>query len=578
MTNGFLDCYLRVSSRTQLDDGNSIESQRRIGKQVSKKLKLKYREHNEKDKSSTNIKVKRHILEEIKDGIELGEIKNIWVWEQSRLFRDEYDSIHFKKYFLDKYNILFYTGESTSGIQFNKNQSNILYLLNSYFSSEESRTIRRRSVRGKRFLLDTESKNKPIHLGGTPQFGYKVVDKLLEIEKDESKWVKWMFNSYIKGTESIEIKKELDRSGIKPRRTKLWNLGTIQKMLRNESYTGLKRFYDKELEKEWVYKIPQIISVSLYQKVQKKLEENKRNQDNNKKTNFLLDGILFCDCGLGMGSESKTRSYGKTETYYCYSIRRSWRGEIVPECNNKKSLDREITDTQVMSLIKDVVGKSVTLKEQFKKDILSQKRETDNDIKEEKRKLEVRIKKLQGEIGHTIDNIGLLEFEKIQGKKDEKVVDKILNLLEKERETLEKEYHKTTQEIEDVDNKKEWLDWLGKYGEDLRLKTSTHIKKQEWIKGLVKEIIVHPEFGTNRDGKEVQVGQTIEVRFNMKIVNDKLKYKNINKKSDGYEVVDGTYRKKSSVLTLSKGRGQPKKKLISKDNSEKKRLFQPIQQ
>ena len=64
----------------------------------------------------------------------------------------------------------------------------------------------------------------------------------------------------------------------------------------------------------------------------------------------------------------------------------------------------------------------------------------------------------------------------------------------------------------------------------------------------------------------------------MKIVNDKLKYNNINKKSDGYEVVDGTYRKKSSVLTLSKGRGQPKKKLISKDNSEKKRLFQPIQQ
>ena len=29
---------------------------------------------------------------------------------------------------------------------------------------------------------------------------------------------------------------------------------------------------------------------------------------------------------------------------------------------------------------------------------------------------------------------------------------------------------------------------------------------------------------------------------------------------------------------LSKGLGQPKKRLLSKDNSEKKRLFQPIQQ
>ena len=51
------------------------------------------------------------------------------------------------------------------------------------------------------------------------------------------------------------------------------------------------------------------------------------------------------------------------------------------------------------------VGKSVTLKEQFKKDILSQKIENDKDIKTQKNKLEVRIKKLQGEIEHTIENI-----------------------------------------------------------------------------------------------------------------------------------------------------------------------------
>ena len=288
-----------------------------------------------------------------------------------------------------------------------------------------------------------------------------------------------------------------------------------------------------------------------------------------------MDGLIWCQCGLGMGSESKQRTYGKTETYYCYSVRRKWRGEEVSECKNKRSLDRELTEKSVMDLVKDVVGKSVTLKEQFKQDILSKKNETDKDIKEEKNKLEVRIKKLQGEIEHTIDNISVLEFERIQGKKDKKVVDKILTLLEKEKETLEKEYQRTTQEIEDVDNRKEWLDWLEKYGEDLRIKTSTHTKKQDFLKGLIKEVIVHPEFGNNRDGKEIQVGQTLEVRFKMKIVNDKLKYNNLNKKSDGYEIVNGTYRKKTSGLTLSKGRGQPKKKVL---NSEKKRLFQPIPQ
>ena len=120
-----------------------------------------------------------------------------------------------------------------------------------------------------------------------------------------------MFDSYAKGMESIEIKKELDRRGIAPRRRKLWGLATIQKMLRNESYTGLKRWVDKESKQEWVYQIPQIISVSTFQKVQRKLLENLKTTDNNKKTDFLLDGLLVCGCGLRMGYESKTRSMEK---------------------------------------------------------------------------------------------------------------------------------------------------------------------------------------------------------------------------------------------------------------------------
>ena len=61
----------------------------------------------------------------------------------------------------------------------------------------------------------------------------------------------------------------------------------------------------------------------------------------------------------------------------------------------------------------------------------------------------------------------------------------------------------------------------------------------------------------------------------MKIVNDKLKYNNINKKSDGYEIIDGKFRKTTPLLTQTKGRGQPKKKVLNQDSSKKKRLFQP---
>lgn len=104
------------------------------------------------------------------------------------------------------------------------------------------------------------------------------------------------------------------------------------------------------------------------------------------------------------------------------------------------------------------------------------------------------------------------------------------------------------------------MDWLGKFRESLEVKTSNEKKTRDFLHGLVKQIVVHPEYGTDRDGKEVQQGQTLDIHFKMKIVSDKLRYKDINQKSLGYDLIGGRYRKKYPVLNQTKGRGQPKKK------------------
>lgn len=561
MSIGFLDCYLRVSGRKQRTEGHSIPAQRQIGKRIAKSKNLKYREHNEGDKSATIEGTKRNLLDEIKDGIETEEITNIWVWEHSRLFRDVFESMHFKKFFLDKYEVVFYTGENTVGIPFSAQESNIMFQLNSWLAEEEGKNIRRRSVRGKRHLLDTLSQSKPIFLGGTPTYGYESIDKFWSINKDESKWIKWMFKSYADDVPTIEIKKHLDRNGVKPRRAKLWKIETIQKMLRNESYTGIKRFYDKELKKEWVYKIPQIISISLFRKVQTKLTHNKKTQDNNKKHSFLLDGFLFCECGSPMGSEVKKRGSRIQECYYCHAIRRKWKGGHT-DCCNDRSLMRETTELELMNVVKDVASKSALLKEQFKKDVLSKKFESDKDISSAKKRLEAKVQKLQNDIENTDDNLSHVIFERLQKKKDAKVLDNVRKLLEQEKSNLEKDYERTIQDIEDLDNRREWLDWLSQYGKSLSLKTSTDKKKREFLEGLVKKIVVNIEWGKDRDGKSVQVGQTFDIQFGMKIVNDKLVYNDVNDKSLGYELMDGRYRKKSKVLGLVKTVGKPKKKAM----------------
>ena len=68
-------------------------------------------------------------------------------------------------------------------------------------------------------------------------FGYKSENGILSINKKESKWVLFMFNSIIDGKSTMWIKNKLDTDGktdgIAPRRTqnKNWNIGTIEKIL-----------------------------------------------------------------------------------------------------------------------------------------------------------------------------------------------------------------------------------------------------------------------------------------------------------------------------------------------------------
>ena len=569
--NGYLDAYYRVSSKTQKDEGYSLESQQSIAKQVAKRLKLKLREHNEFAKSSTIKGVKRDRFDEIKTLIEKEEIKNLWVVEQERLFRKPSDAFLFQEYYLDEYGVNLYIGEGAEKSVFGSDSDNEIFQFRAMIAGMESKKIRRRSIRGKRHLLDNYSTNKPVFLGGTPTFGYMNVNKEWVINPDESKWVKWMFDSYAKGMSTIEFQSELNINGVSPRRARsgLWGLATIQKMLGNESYTGLKKWFDKEIEKEWVYQIPQIISVSLFQKVQSKLEENLKNKDNNKKNHFLLDGILYCDCGLRFGNESKQRPHGKTETYYCVSRGRKWRGEQVNDCNNHKGLSRTKTDDSILRIVKSVAKVSVRLKEMFKTDILDKKKESDKSLQNDIKRLETKVKRLQKKIEVTVDNIAKVEVAILQGTKDEKVGKQTIKLLEQERSFIETEYKKTFLDIEDLSSQREWLDWVGKYGESLDYNTRSEEKKREFVHGLVKKINVKPVYDKNRDGVQQQLGHRFEVTFKMGIVGDTLIWKDETDKTKGYDLKDGRTTQKSGVIDVTVSRGQPKKKELNQNGKSK---------
>jgi len=63
-------------------------------------------------------------------------------------------------------------------------------------------------------------------------------------------------------------------------------------------------------------------------------------------------------------------------------------------------------------------------------------------------------------------------------------------------------------------------------------------------------------------GKEVQFGHSLEIKYKMKIVGDKINYKDDTKKSKGYDVKDGRFNLKTGTIgeiTLQRGRSWVKK-------------------
>ena len=116
-------------------------------------------------------------------------------------------------------------------------------------------------------------------------------------------------------------------------------------------------------------------------------------------------------------------------------------------------------------------------------------------------------------------------------------------VLEEELISLEDTKKSLLQEVDDLDNQQDWVDWISKYGDDI----SKQFEKPttELIEGIVDQIIVSPVIGQTREGKDTQRGHIFNIKFKLPIVNDGIEYKDDKNKSDGYSLIDG----KKSVKT-----------------------------
>lgn len=154
--------------------------------------------------------------------------------------------------------------------------------------------------------------------GGSPNYGYKVVDKRLVINEEESRIVTMLFEEYVVGG-IPKIMERIENNKI-TRRGEPFNRQKILKLLHNPIYIGKKQYRGELIE------MPQfrIISDELFYKVQEVMN-SRRTKGTTKyvnKTDALLEGILWHRCEDGEVRKLhidyvKTKNKEKRPSYRC---------------------------------------------------------------------------------------------------------------------------------------------------------------------------------------------------------------------------------------------------------------------
>lgn len=168
-------------------------------------------------------------------------------------------------------------------------------------------------------------------LGGLPPLGYDIVDGAYVVNPSEARTVRTIFEMYGDGASYNAI---LDAvAGATGKRGKPLGKNSLNSILKNERYIGTYTWNKKhyKLFRKWAGgspnekcvriegQLPAIIDEITWERVQKRMSDNKRNAANKAKRSYLLTGLIECEeCGATFVGHTSRNSKGyETRSYVC---------------------------------------------------------------------------------------------------------------------------------------------------------------------------------------------------------------------------------------------------------------------
>ena len=546
-----LHVYTRVSTVAQADKGTSLESQLQIGTKRAKLLKFTVEHWDEGGRSSHHDDIQgRPKLYELFQAIKAGEVKHLWIYDQSRLSRnDQVASI--LRYEFNKQGVTLYTKDGQFDLS-SPSDKLLKQMLDAVAEFENS-------VRAERSRIGKLMKVKGgFWHGGVPPFGYEISQGKLAENKTESKWVKFIFKQALKGSSVASIKKELDSNGILARRGGLWTLGSIESLMTNTHYLGRYVYTDGVSSEQVEVKCPVIVDEVTWNSVHlaRKRKSNRKDQQNATTKNFyLLRDFMVCGhCGRKMAGRIKPAK--SEQMYYCPNKERVWakEGESSTHyqrgtgCGFDRAMNIQITDKLVFDTVVKLHSSSSILKEEVKKRVYS-----DHGIKsittaEETKGFERQLRKYESLFQSLQESIGNLEANRVLKRMDDKAYKTAVARMNDEADRLKTEITNLRLKLRGEAEKKQWVYWVDHFGKEINEKSKLNDEQRQlYLKGLIEKI--EAKFNAKTRNHE------LEIHFQHPIVGDGIKWKDPKKKTLGYKVLNGS---KTTSLQVEKRDGRGK--------------------
>jgi len=465
-----LHIYTRVSTVAQAEQGTSLQSQQELGINKAEQLGFNHKIWNEGGRSSHHEDIaQRPELNAVYLAIKAGEVKHLWVYDQSRLSRNDQVASIFR-YECNKNNVTLYTKDGVFNMS--SPTDRLFKQMLDGFAEFDNAMRTERSRLGKINRVRTGNWH-----GGPPPFGYMINAKKLVLNHFEADWVKKIFDEVANGKSCAQVKQMLDANAVSPRRNRgSWAIGSINKLLTNTHYGGFYKYKDKKSNEELQVQCPVIVEPTVWSYVQALRAPSVLRQPQKNATTknfFLLRDLMYCaHCGRPLAGRVIRERY--EETYFCPSRERAWKEEGGSKnkwkrgqgCGFARALNITLTDELVWNVVKDLHKKSSILKDEVRVRVMRENGiyvRSEQEVKE----LNSKLKVFQRKHTNLSESLGTLSANRILKDLNETSYSAMKTRLQEEIRAAEFQLERIRAELIGVSYGKKWVSWLNTFGLEL---------------------------------------------------------------------------------------------------------------